>query len=49
MSDFTRKYKGKYLENKQKSEKNAFFHEKKCVLPCFVPKNRYFLVILRAN
>ena len=30
-------------------EKNAFFHEKKWVLPYFCAKKRIFFVILRTN
>jgi hypothetical protein len=42
-----RKYKRKYLKNKQKSRKNAFFVEKKGVNACFSAEKQIFFVILR--
>ena len=46
---FHRKYSSKYLENKQKMEKSAFFLKKKCLSACFSYKKQIFFVILRPN
>jgi hypothetical protein len=42
-----RKYKGKYLENKQKNRKSDVFNEKKLFKAHFCPLKEIFLVILR--
>jgi len=44
---FHRKYKVKYLENKQKIRKNAFFHKKKLRKALFCTLKEIFLVILQ--
>ena len=41
-SEFLRKYRVKYSEKQQKIGKNYFFSEKKCQMPVFGLKNRYF-------
>jgi len=40
--EITRKYRAKYSENKQKSEKNEFFYEKKRLQALFLLETRYF-------
>ena len=48
ISEIPRKYRVKYSENKQKSEKSEFFYEKKKITAPFFARNEIFFVILRA-